>query len=86
MWAQCSFIFVICNNRGAQVLPQAAEWVILPAAERRFFGNSAESRRLTFYWSRRLMKNLWRSSQNNFTMPQKTEKNILKIFWTSFQT
>ena len=58
------------------MLPQTAEWVNLPAAELRFHKNSAEGWRLFICRSRRLMKNLCKSSQISLTMPQKKEKNV----------
>ena len=58
------------------MLPQTVEWVNLPAAKPRFLKNSAEDQRLFICRSRRLMKNLCRSSQISFTIPQKKEKNI----------
>ena len=68
------------------MLPQTAEWVNVPVAERRFLKNSAEGRRLFTCQSRRLIKNLCRSTQINFTIPQKKEKKAKEYSLTSFQT
>ena len=46
----------------------------LRAAERRFFLKSAEGRRINTCRSRRFIKNVCRSSQINFPMPQKIFK------------
>ena len=46
------------GGRVVQVLPQVTECITLPAAQRRFFENSAEDRWLIICRSLRLMKNL----------------------------
>ena len=68
----------------AYLLPQTAEWVILPPAERGMFEDSAEGRRLFICRSRRMMKNLRRGSQISFTIRQKIGKK--KYSLKSFQT
>ena len=71
---------------GALVLPQTSEWEYMPAPEHRFLKNSAKGQRLLACRSHRLNKNLCRSSQVSFTIPQKKEKEKNIYSLTSFQT
>ena len=68
------------GGEGGGLLLASFHVFILPDAERRFLKNSAEGQRLFTCRSRRLMKNLCRSLQINFTIPQKEEKKEKKIF------
>ena len=74
----CSTRLVVRGGREGGLLLASFLVFILPDAEGRFLKNSAEGRRLFTCWSRRLMKNLCRSLQINFTIPQKEEKKEKK--------